>query len=79
MAPFSGLRHGLRLQSRRPVDLGPPDVNKRQIQRYYQRRSARMRSQEQHQECRTDHRRSLPDGIQMAGDRPGVRSAAKDD
>ena len=79
MAPFSGLRHGLRLQSRRPVDLGPPDVDKRQIQRHHQRRPARMRGQEQHQECRTDYRRSLPGGIRMAGDRPGVRSAAKDD
>ena len=38
-----------------------------------------MRSQEQHQECRTDYRRGLPGGIRMAGDRPGVRSAAKDD
>ena len=79
MAPFSGLRHGLRLQSRRAVDLGPPDVDKRQIQRYHQRRPARMRSQEQHQECRTDYRRSLPGGIHVAGDRPRVRSAAKDD
>ena len=79
MAPFSGLRHGLRLQSRRPVDLCPPDVDKRQIQWYYQRRPARMRGQEQHQECRTDYRRGLPGGIRMAGDRPGVRSAAKDD
>ena len=79
MAPFSGLRHGLRLQSRRPVDLGPPDVDKRQIQRHHQRRPARMRSQEQHQECRTDYRRGLPGGIRMAGDRPGVRSTAKDD
>ena len=79
MAPFSGLRHGLRLQSRRPVDLGPPDVDKRQIQRYYQRRPARMRGQKQHQKCRTDHRRSLPGGIHVAGDRPGMRSAAKDD
>lgn len=56
MAPFSGLRHGLRLQSRRPVDLCPPDVDKWQIQRYYQRRPARMCGQEQHQECRTDYR-----------------------
>ena len=56
MALVAGLRHGLRLQSRRPVDLGPPDVDKRQIQRYYQRRPARMRGQEQHQECRTDYR-----------------------
>ena len=56
MALVSGLRHGLRLQSRRPVDLGSPDVDKRQIQRYYQRRPARMRGQEQHQECRTDYR-----------------------
>ena len=79
MAPFSGLRHGLRLQSRRPVDLGPPDVDKRQIQRYNQRRPARMCGQEQHQECRTDYRRGLPGGIHVAGDRPGVRSAAKDD
>ena len=79
MAPFSGLRHGLRLQSRRPVDLCPPDVDKRQIQRHHQRRPARMRSQEQHQECRTDYRRGLPGSIRMAGDRPGVRSAAKDD
>ena len=38
-----------------------------------------MRSQEQHQECRTDYRRGLPGGIHVAGDRPGVRSAAKDD
>ena len=29
MAPFSGLRYGLRLQYRRPVDLEPPDVDKR--------------------------------------------------
>ena len=65
MAPFSGLRHGLCLQSRRPVDLGPPDVDKQQ--------------KEQHQECRTDYRRGLPGGIHVAGDRPGVRSAAKDD
>ena len=72
MASVAGLRHGLRLQSRRPVDLGPPDVDKRQIQRHHQRRPARMRSQEQHQECRTDHRRGLPGSIQMAGDRPGV-------
>ena len=79
MAPFSGLRHGLRLQSRRPVDLGPSDVDKRQIQRHHQRRPARMRGQEQHQECRTDHRRGLPGGIRMAGDRPGVQSTAKDD
>ena len=56
MAPFSSLRHGLRLQSRQIVDLGPPDVDKRQIQRHHQRRSARMRGQEQHQECRTDYR-----------------------
>ena len=55
------------------------DVDKRQIQRHHQRRPARMRSQEQHQECRTDYRRGLPGGIRMAGDRPGVRSAAKDD
>ena len=79
MAPVAGLRHGPRLQSRRPVDLGPPDVDKRQIQRHHQRRPARMRGQEQHQECRKDHRRSLPSSIRMAGDRPGVRSAAKDD
>ena len=72
MAPVSGLRHGLRLQSRRPVDLGPPDVDKRQIQRHHQRRPARMRSQEQYQECRTDYRRGLPGSIRMAGDRPGV-------
>ena len=55
MALVSGLRHELRLQSRRPVALGPPDVDKRQIQRHYQRRPARMRGQEQHQECRTDY------------------------
>lgn len=79
MALVAGLRHGLRLQSRRPVDLGPPDVDKRQIQWYYQRRPARMRGQEQHQECCTDHRRGLPGGIRMAGDRPGMRSYAKDD
>ena len=70
MALVAGLRHGLRLQSRRPVDLGPPDVDKRQIQRHHQRRPARMRGQEQHQECRKDHRRSLPSNIRMAGDRP---------
>ena len=38
-----------------------------------------MRGQEQHQERRTDHRRSLPGGIRMARDRPGVCGAAKDD
>ena len=42
MAAFSGLRHGLRLQSRRSVDLGPPDVDKQQIQRHHKRRPARM-------------------------------------
>ena len=61
----------------RQVALYPPDVDKRQIQRYHQRRPAQMRLQEQHQECRTDYRRALPGGIQVAGDRPGVRSAAK--
>ena len=38
-----------------------------------------MRGQEQYQECRKNHRRGLPGGIRMAGDRPGLRSAAKDD
>ena len=56
MASVAGLRHGLCLQSPWPVDLDPPDVDKRQIQRHHQRRPARMRSQEQHQECRTDYR-----------------------
>ena len=52
----------------RQVALYPPDIDKRQIQRYHQRRPAQMRLQEQHQECRTDYRRALPGGIQVAGD-----------
>ena len=79
MAALTCLRHGLRLQSRRPVDLYPPDVDKRQIQRHHQRRPVRMCGQEQYQEFRTDYRRGLPGGIQVAGDCPGMRSAAKDD
>ena len=55
------------------------DVDKQQIQRHHQRWPARMLGQEQHQECRTDYRRGLPDGIHVAGDRPGMRSIAKDD
>lgn len=57
----------LRLQSRRPADLGPPDVDKRQIQLHHQRWPARMRGQGQYQECRTDYRRGLPGGIHVAG------------
>lgn len=72
MAPFSGLRHGLRLQSRRPVGLDSPDVDKRQIQRHNQRRPARMRHQKQYQKCRTDYRRGLPGGIHVAEDYLGV-------
>ena len=79
VASLTCLRHGIRLQSRRQVDLGPPDVDKRQIQRHHQRRPVRMRGQEQHQECHANHQRGLPGGIQVARNRPGVRSAAKDD